>query len=584
MARWSSGQGGPLAVQRSAVRVQTTVVPFAIQQANEAFIRGLELVNRGYQHDDLEIVDYKLYPLGDLTHRGPPVDFAAPYFSSIGAAQVFGRFVDEPFPTTIGRSLGLQSFNVGMSGAGASFFSQRPKLIETINKGKFAIVHLMSGRSLSNSVVKVGQNQGTLTVRSKKDGRPRFAETVYDELLRSEPPEEMVCLRQENRNIYVQQMRDLLTSITVPKVLLYWSTRSPEYKEGTSNIESYWGGFPHFVNREVVNSLLAHADQYVECVTARGLPQPVRSLKTGDPIVLWAEDKFPNVKLRHHNHYYPSPEMNKDVADALLPACREVIAEPPKTRPAAKRHIIVHLHIFKNAGSSFDKSLQESFGERWLPIDPPDPHTTLTIDTLRANQAIKAMSSHQVRFFFPEQPDLKIYPIVFLRHPLIRTQSIYEYERSEWRSSTSSLIHTKMAREMSFRDWVKWCLSRAGYAGPIANYQTRMCSITNNGQMQGDWLKAVMMENFQEALTCLGSAYVGTVENYNASIIRIEARLRGHFPDLILSPFIENSTSGPENITGRSVVAIRDSLGADIYEKLCAANSYDLMLWKLFSV
>lgn len=548
------------------------------------------MVNKGYQDDDARIVDYKLWKLNGLLYRGPAPDLKAPYFSTLGAAQVFGRFTDRPFPAQLAQSLGMQVFNAGMSGAGPSFFLKRPELITLVNGGRMAIVHLMSGRSVSNRLLKVGDNQGTALKRTQPGARPQFAEEVYKSLLRESPAEDLIALREENRDVYVRQMVDLLRRITVPKIILYWSAREPEYGEDIGDIERYWGGFPHFVNRSVVEAIKPFADEYVECVTSAGLPQPLRDRESGTPIVMWPEDKFPHVKLRDHNYYYPSPEMHDIVATKLTPAAQSLVNASSARRVAVrpKRNVLIHLHIFKNAGSSFDASLKDSFGSSWRNADPERHDEVFSADQLAGfiaeNPQLTAISSHQARFPLPIMPDVNLFPVVILRNPLTRIQSIYDYERTSWRSDTFNSVHTKMARELHFAAWVEWCLSEPGYAGPIANYQTRVCSMSRNGSDLADWEEAVTLANYQEASECLAQASVATVETYSLSMKRLEVTLSPRFAGLTLDLRVENGTVAEDKTTDRTTQGIRQLLGEQLYRRVIEANKFDLLLHSRYSV
>src|SRR5215472_5824524 len=100
------------------------------------------MVNTGYQNDDRRALDYKLWklPEDDLLVRGPlNVDLDGEYFVALGAAQTFGRFVQKPFCQILGEKLRCPGLNFGFSGAGPSFFLERPHLLERINRGRFAI-------------------------------------------------------------------------------------------------------------------------------------------------------------------------------------------------------------------------------------------------------------------------------------------------------------------------------------------------------------------------------------------------------------------------------------------------------------
>lgn len=556
-----------------------------------------KLVNTGYQRDDQNILDYQLWKYADLFFRGPKTDFASPYFSALGAAQVFGRFVEEPFPSILAKKLGIPAFNAGSSGAGPSFFLQRPELINTVNRGKFTIIHMMSGRSVSNSWLKVSKNQGVLSKRSlagsiwNEKGQGVFAEDAYKELLSMLPTEDLLSLRIENRFIYVQQMRQLLEEIKTPKILLYWSTRKPEYSETITSIGGFWGGFPHFVNRQVINQLRPYADMYLEVVGNPGLPQALHNCKTNDPILMWPEDKFPDVKLRCHNHYYPSPEMNVDVANELVTTCQSIASATSRgyqsKKPEGNRHILIHFHIFKNAGTSIDRSLQECFGNGWLPLDPEKNEEVFTLDDIseqiESRPNVAAISSHQVRFSPQKSLNFKFYPIVMLRHPILRVKSIYDFERTTVRRAQSKAIHTEAANQMTFQEWIEWSLKLPTTAAPLANYQTRMCSFTANGAKKGDWSAQVTMNNYEEALSNLENAYVGTLGAFSQSLRTIEARLKYRFPTLVMTPYVTNTSMERNKVTDRSIDSIRSEMRPAVYSSLCEANCYDLLLYRTFS-
>jgi hypothetical protein len=72
----------------------------------------------------------------------------------------------------------------------------------------------------------------------------------------------------------------------------------------------------------MVQEIKPLADDYVECISARGLPQPLVSRFTGEPASVVHRADLGAGK-QDFNTYYPSPEMHVDAADALIEACRK---------------------------------------------------------------------------------------------------------------------------------------------------------------------------------------------------------------------------------------------------------------------
>jgi hypothetical protein len=113
--------------------------------------------------------------------------------------------------------------------------------------------------------------------------------------------------------------KQLLSCIKVPKILLWLASRPPRYAQGWDSLAKLFGEFPQLVNAEMVAEVRSYCEHYVECVTKRGIPQPLIDRFTGAPTTVsdpWSST--PWVK----NWYYPSPEMHEDAASALGPVCQ----------------------------------------------------------------------------------------------------------------------------------------------------------------------------------------------------------------------------------------------------------------------
>jgi hypothetical protein len=301
----------------------------------------------GYQARDREVVDYGTYELEDtgLQFRGPAPPNLEPgnYFTCIGAAQTFGCFCERPFPSLLADRLGIPALNLGYGGAGPEFFARKDALARYVNGGRFAIIQVMSARSQSNSLFDSG---GLEYLVRRSDGARLAAAAAYDRLLGG--PQGLGLRRvpmlgrltrlvtvprvrrivAETRRRWIDSYKTLLDHISVPTVLFWFSKRHPSYVEEYSNVAALFGEFPQLVNSEMVDAVRPMCDEYVECISDRGSPQPLRSRFTGEPVAVDpAADRpdFRTPNLWTHNTYYPSPEMHQDAADALMPACERLL-------------------------------------------------------------------------------------------------------------------------------------------------------------------------------------------------------------------------------------------------------------------
>lgn len=77
-------------------------------------------------------------------------------------------------------------------------------------------------------------------------------------------------------------------------------------------------------------------------------------------------------------------------------------------------YVLIHYHIFKNAGSSVDASLRHSFGDHWGTFEGPHAHAIQSSEQLSAfiaaNKHLVAISSHLAR---PPLPHSHCLPVVF---------------------------------------------------------------------------------------------------------------------------------------------------------------------------
>ncbi len=284
----------------------------------------------GYQETDRAVIDYELYDLADVHSnlRGPDPSRwnGNEFIVCAGAAQTFGRFAPRPFPTQLAETLRAPVYNLGFAGGGPFYFLKNQRLLEFMNRAGTCVLQVMSGRSVSNSVFEVTGMGGTVVSRGRRGvERPRLAQDAYRSLLQECDESRVREIVAETRQNWVNEMIELLDKISCPTVLLWFSTRSPEYETSYRDVGRLFGQFPQLVNSEMMAQVARHADRYVQAITDRGLPHLLRNKTTGQPETVFSKERFPNRPddLRDKNNYYPSQEMHDDAAKALASVLRE---------------------------------------------------------------------------------------------------------------------------------------------------------------------------------------------------------------------------------------------------------------------
>lgn len=309
-------------------------------------------MTEGYSNPDWEVVDYQTYCLDPevidrqtntgLFLRGPkPHCFGkGKYFVCLGAAQTFGRFCEKPYPVLLQERLHMETLNLGRGGAGPSFFSkENDKLLKYINNARFAIVQVLSGRSESNSLF---HSNGLGFYTKISDGTSIGCDDAFRELLREKNRDYIKKIVAETRQNWVKNYKDLLENIRIPKILFWFSVRKPRYREKYHNINALFGEFPQLVNLDMIHQIRQYCDEYVECVSRRGLPHLLVNRFTGKPIRI----KDPWGGTWTENWYYPSPEMHRDAANALEKACK-IYLYPDKIRKQSKLSLVISNWLYR---------------------------------------------------------------------------------------------------------------------------------------------------------------------------------------------------------------------------------------------
>lgn len=221
------------------------------------------------------------------------------------------------------------------------------------------------------------------------------------------------------------------------------------------------------------------------------------------------------------------------------------------------RTVILHYHLFKNAGTSLDQILKRNFGDRWVTAEFPNSkgdNSALVADWIRANPQAVAFSTHTALGPIPVIDGVRIVTVMMLRDPIARIRSAYRFEQKQ----DADTWGAQLAKEHDLEGYVRARLARPGDR-QCRNFQThRLASLVPG---DGDELSRA-----RSGLHRL--SVVGLVEDFGDAVARLAAEISADFPDFKWAAVQANRTSPAEKTT-------RD---AEIDALLEEANADDLAI------
>ena len=238
----------------------------------------------------------------------------------------------------------------------------------------------------------------------------------------------------------------------------------------------------------------------------------------------------------------------------------------------ARRPVIVHYHVFKNAGSTLDSILEANFGERFARLEG-DRHDSVVandvlIAFLESHPAVCAVTSHHLRLPKPVDPRFAFHDIVFIRHPLARLASVYWFYRRALDTgddpvSTAAKLH-------GLRGFFEWLIDE--HPRYVSNVQVNLIA---NG---GAWLPRE--SDLGRAAGLVREATIaGTVERFDESAVIAEHALSALFPGIDFSYVAQNVSRAQPRLLDAQLDAIRDACGSQLYDRLVDLNRLDLALF-----
>ncbi|MDO9502247.1 hypothetical protein [Falsiroseomonas sp.] len=233
------------------------------------------------------------------------------------------------------------------------------------------------------------------------------------------------------------------------------------------------------------------------------------------------------------------------------------------------RTLILHHHLFKNAGTSVDIALEQAYGARWRAVEGAGRDLTGAdlAAVLAADPALLALSSHTFRPPFLVPGEVRILPIILLRHPLDRARSAYEFERKQ----VADTFGSRLAKQEDFAGYVRVRLDRAGDRA-IRNFQTYR-------------LVPPATPPDEELMAALASIarlpFIGLVETYAFSMSVFARLLSGQVGPVSFEVVRANTTAKSDTELDARVAEAEATLGGALAARFAAANRHDQHIFEL---
>ena len=241
-----------------------------------------------------------------------------------------------------------------------------------------------------------------------------------------------------------------------------------------------------------------------------------------------------------------------------------------------QREILLHFHIFKNAGTTLDAALENNLGPAWLQVEGDDPNVEMdwgkALKFIEVHPEARALSSHTLRY--PPPPRLrgiKFNPLLLVRHPIDRLASIYYFERENAEGSHSET--SRVAQTGSLADFVRFTLAKR----PEIGCDSQTAFIGRSGVYEDP----PTTEHLEAAKTAIEALPVpGVVEKLDQYLAMLEMNSSILPPDFDLARPDENRNPERAPTLLARLRKIRAQLPPRLWRELCAHNRLDLALWR----
>lgn len=247
--------------------------------------------------------------------------------------------------------------------------------------------------------------------------------------------------------------------------------------------------------------------------------------------------------------------------------------------------IIVHYHIYKTAGSTILEGMRTIAGkDGFVEIDKhaefagEKAYNIAFFERLAiSHPELSAFTAHRVVPNIHQSRAVDVFPIAFVRHPLLRANSVYRFElirRDDW-------PRKEIARQHDFAGWLDWCLGPEQFI-ECRNVQSRLFSLADNGRLPMGPPSALQRGDLALVFERLDSMpVVGVVEHFERSLAAINRAAQPLFPGFEIPNARVNVTKVVDDWQAE-LAAVEAEIPRTVLDRFYEANADDLAMFERY--
>lgn len=239
------------------------------------------------------------------------------------------------------------------------------------------------------------------------------------------------------------------------------------------------------------------------------------------------------------------------------------------------RYIITHGHIFKNAGTTFDSALEKAFGKDFCDHRDDKAMRQGGAEYLKQfildNPNLKAISSHHLCNPLPESEEFKCIPVYFVRNPVDRIISVYNFEKKQ---NPDLTLGAKMASKLPLTEYVRWRMT-PDVPKVIFNYQTQYIGRSRSMRPTDIVSYSLLQRAIRRAES--DDVLIGTVERFDESFEYIAKKLNDYFPGVEFD-YEKKNVANSLSIEEKYKLALQQL--TPVLAEVVSGNAYDLALYQ----